>query len=414
MTIPKTLWYISKYFSPETPMTPGGRGWFLMRELATAGHLPVVITSDSNNLIEVPDLQTKVTIEEQDGVRLVWLKTLKYKVAKSPSRILSWFHFEWNLFWLDKKELPRPDAIVVSSLSLLTVLSGVYLKRKYACLLVFEVRDIWPLTITEEGGVSPKNPFVRFLAWVERLGYEKADVIIGTMPNLESHVRRVSCSTAPVYCIPMGIAPEQTGARQPLKANYIAHYLSSPGMKVVHAGTIGITNALEVFFEAAEQLKDNPDIQFLLVGDGALKEQYIQQYGSLPNVTFAPKVSKYQVQSVLEHCDVVYFSMFDSKVWDHGQSLNKVVDYMLSGKPVVASYSGHASMINEAQCGVFVPAGDASALVEELQKLVLLRPEQREAMGIRGREWLLKNRPYSRLAEEFADAVFGSEKSVEA
>lgn len=406
MSSPKTVWYISKYFSPETPHSPGGRSWFLMKELATAGYQPIVITSDSNNLVEVPQLDKSVTSKMQKGVRILWLKTLKYRVAKSSARILSWFHFEWNLLRLNKKQLPRPDAIVVSSLSLLTVLNGLLLKRKYKCRLIFEVRDIWPLTITEEGGVSPKNPFVMFLAWVERLGYEKSDAIIGTMPNLKAHVCKVSRSIAPVHCIPMGIASEQTDEKHPLEQDYIQRYLSSDAMKVVHAGTIGITNALEVFFKTAESLKHNSNIQFVLVGDGALKQYFIKEYGHLPNIVFAPKVSKYQVQSVLELADVVYFSAFPSLVWEYGQSLNKVIDYMLSGKPVVASYSGYPSMINEAGCGFFVPAGDVNALAKKLEELAALPKAEREAMGHKGREWLLQNRSYSKLAEDFARIVF--------
>lgn len=409
MTSLKTVWYISKYFPSETPNSPGGRSWFLMKELAATGYQPVVITSDSNNLVEAPQLEKRVTSQKQGGVQLVWLKTLKYGVAKSSSRILSWFHFEWNLLRLNKKQLPRPDAIVVSSLSLLTVLNGLLLKRKYQCPLIFEVRDIWPLTITEEGGVSPKNPFVIFLALVERLGYEKSDAIIGTMPNLEAHVRKVSRSKVPVHCIPMGIASEQADEQHPLEQDYIQRYLSSDAMKVVHAGTIGITNALEVFLKTAESLKHNPNIQFVLVGDGALKQEFIKKYSHLSNIVFAPKVSKYQVQSVLELADVVYFSAFPSLVWEYGQSLNKVIDYMLSGKPVVASYSGYPSMINEAGCGFFVPAGDVNALAKKLEELAALPKVEREAMGQKGREWLLRNRSYSKLAEDFSRIVFNAQ-----
>ena len=406
MTEKKNFWYISKYFAHQTSSTPGGRGWFLMKEMAKRGYRPLVITSDSNNLIDVPELSRRVTRNMQDGVSFVWLKTLKYSVAKSPTRILSWFHFELNLFLLNKSSLPKPDAIVVSSLSLLTVLNGILLKRKYKCPLIFEVRDIWPLTIVEEGGVSKKNPFVIFLALIEKLGYENADAIIGTMPNLVEHVRLVSKSNSPVYCVPMGIADEHSESTQPLEQEYITKYLSSDAIKVVHAGTIGITNALEVFFTAAELLQDNVSIQFILVGEGALKQKYIDKYSHLSNLVFAPKVKKYQVQSVLQLCDIVYFSAFPSKVWDYGQSLNKVVDYMLSGKPIIASYSGYPSMINESGCGAFIPAGDAKALANELTTLAALPIYRRNAIGARGNKWLLENRSYSRLANNFAKILF--------
>lgn len=378
-----------------------------MRELVDLGCQPVVITSNSNNLIDEVQLESRVKDETIEGVRCLWLNTLKYGVAKSYLRVLSWFHFEWKLFWLNKAELPRPDSIIVSSLSLLTVLNGLYLKRKYKCRLVFEVRDIWPLTIIEEGGASARNPFVVFLGWIERLGYKYSDAIVGTMPNLEQHVREVACKDTPVYCIPMGVNKAQGSQSSSVSDEYKAKYLSGSEIKVVHAGTVGITNALDIFFQAAEKLKEDNNIRFILVGDGALKAAYQKHYGHLLNLTFAPKVDKDQVGSVLKECDLVFFSTFPSKVWDYGQSLNKLVDYMLSGTPVIASYSGFPSMVNEAECGQFVQAGDLHALVESIKNYSGKERSELEEIGSRGRDWIFKNRDYRVLASNYKNILFG-------
>jgi len=56
---------------------------------------------------------------------------------------------------MPKGQLPKPDVIVASSLSPLTVVNGFLLRKRYRCRLVFEIRDIWPLTITEEGASVP-------------------------------------------------------------------------------------------------------------------------------------------------------------------------------------------------------------------------------------------------------------------
>lgn len=402
----KTIWYVTKYFSPRTATSPGGRGWFLVDEMRRAGHPVVVITSDSNNLVDVPVLHQRVTVVDADGVKIVWLRTMKYSVAKSLRRIMSWFHFEWNLFRLSKESLERPDVIIVSSLSLLTILNGLLLRSKYKCRLVFEVRDIWPLTIVEEGGFNERNLFVRGLAWLERLAYRKSDAIVGTMPNLGTHVRNEIGLDRPVFCIPMGVAEDQLVEGPALAHDYVERYLSSDKFKVVHAGTIGITNALDVFFEAAQAMRDEVDVEFVIVGDGALKEGYARKYGHLPNLVFAEKVSRNQVQSVLVKGSVLYFSVHDSKVWDYGQSLNKVIDYMLAAKPVIASYNGYPSMINESGCGVFVPAADVEAVVAAVRDMKSKSVEERSVMGERGRQWLLDNRRYSKLAQDYLSILF--------
>ncbi|MCW8905864.1 MAG: glycosyltransferase family 4 protein [Sedimenticola sp.] len=377
-----------------------------MKELARMGYRSVVITSDSNHLAEPPVLRQPYMHQLSDGMDLWWVRTLKYNVAKSSRRILSWLDFEWRLYRMPKKDMPVPDAIIVSSLSLLTIVNGFLLRRRFGSRLVFEIRDIWPLTLTEEGGYSIRNPFVKFLGWVEYLGYRKADAIVGTMPNLREHVSEVLREDKCTHCVPMGIDTTVNDDQAELSPEYVERYMSSGKFVVAHVGTIGITNALDTFFESAAALKGRSDIHFLIVGDGDLRKKYQEKYGNLPNLTFGPKVEKQMVQSVLEKCDLLYFSVHKSKVWRFGQSLNKVIDYMLAGKPIIASYSGFPSMINEAECGSYIPPGDASRLGEEIIRYSRLSADERDRIGAKGSEWLKKNRNYEKLAGDYLKILF--------
>ena len=79
---------------------------------------------------------------------------------------------------------------------------------------------------------------------------------------------------------------------------------------------------------------------------------------------------------------------------------------MLAGKPVIASYSGYPSMINEAECGVYVPAGDVDALVSGILDMMSKSAEEREEMGARGKKWLLDNRNYPKLAQDYMSLLF--------
>ncbi len=404
----KQIWYISKYFGPRTETTDGGRGYLLLKEIAKQGVGVTVITSDSSDLVDLPVLKEREFHQYIDGLSIIWLRTLKYRVAKSVKRILSWFHFEWRLLRLNKKKLPTPDAIIVSSLSLLTILNGLLLKKKYRCKLIFEIRDIWPLTLTEEGGFSEKNIAIRFFGWIEKLGYTHSDIVVGTMPNLTEHVTSILGYKKEACCIPMGTTGK-INVVPTLSEDVIERYIPEDKFIVLYAGTIGITNALEVFFESAKQLYENREIHFVLLGDGSLKKMFQEKYAKYDNVSFMPKVNRNQVQDVLAHADLLYFSVFPSKVWDYGQSLNKVIDYMLSGKPVLASYDGYPSMINEAESGYFIPAGDVEKLVEKILSLSKMPKAQLLEMGKRGQDWLLQYRNYEVLAKEYLEIIFGEQ-----
>jgi lipopolysaccharide/colanic/teichoic acid biosynthesis glycosyltransferase len=373
------IWYVSKYVAPPAKVGAGGRGYLIMREFARMGYQCVIITSDSNQLTEVPVLEEPYLFQEVDGLRLCWVRTMKYTGAKSLRRILSWLDFEWRLGRLPKDRLPAPDVVIVSSLSLLTILNGFLLRRRYGCRLVLEIRDIWPLTITEEGGFSRWNPLVLGLGFIEKLGYRYADAIVGTMPNLGEHVAGVLGRPKTTHCIPMAVDEAALGPGEALPADYVETYIPKGKFIVAHAGTIGITNALDTMLDCAEAMKDDPRVHFLVVGEGDLRVHYQRKYAHLPNLTFAPRVPKQMVQSVLSHCDLLYFSVHVSTVWRYGQSLNKVIDYMLAGKPVVASYTGYPSMINEADCGTYVPAGDIDALRREVLRYAAMDAARRDA-----------------------------------
>lgn len=402
----RCVWYVSKYVSPPSDASAGGRGYLLMRELAKLGHDCVIITSDSNHLSNVPTLEVPYDLHKVDGLTLCWVRTLKYSSAKSLRRILSWLHFEWRLLWFPKSKINSPDAVIVSSLSLLTILNGFLLRRRYRCRLIFEIRDIWPLTITEEGGFSKRNILVKGLSFVEWLGYRYSDEIVGTMPNLQEHVGRVLGYERKVWCVPMGIDPDAMADLLEIPEEYKNNYLKKDKFTVAHVGSIGISNALDVFMKCAQSLADNKHIHFLLVGDGDLKTEYQQKYGYLSNLTFAPKIPKRMVQSLLSECDLLYFSVHSSEVWRYGQSLNKVIDYMLSGRPVLASYDGFPSMIDEAQCGVYVPAGDIESLNKQIVEYSKMHPDDLSILGARGRSWILEHRKYHALAEDYLGILF--------
>jgi glycosyltransferase involved in cell wall biosynthesis len=158
---------------------------------------------------------------------------------------------------------------------------------------------------------------------------------------------------------------------------------------------------MDVFFRCAATMVDNARVHFTVVGDGNLRSYYMETYGHLPNLTFLPRIPKTEVQSFLLGCDLLYFSVHESAVWHYGLSLNKVIDYMLAAKPILASYSGFQSMINEAQCGSFVPSGDPSALRTEIERYSRMDSAELHLLGQRGRSWLLANRDYKVLAADY-------------
>ena len=388
------IWCVSKYSAPTKYSMISPRLFELAKEFNSLGHSTRFFTSDSNHLANFPTLKDRYIDELIQGVEVRWFRTLKYKKTGSIARVLSWIHFEFQLFFMPIKNFSRPDVILISSLSILSILYGYYLKKKFNAFLIFEIRDIWPLTLIEEGGVSKWHPFAYLLGMVEKFGYKKANLIVGTMPKLDEHVKEILGYDKPFHCSPIGFNPEKYGEVE--KAASLEEHLkvSIPSDRVVvgYAGSMGLTNSLEMFIDVIESYKYDASVFFVLVGSGDLKKYYEDKLTDCDNVLFLPRVEQSRVNGILSLCDVLYLSTKDSRVWKYGQSMNKVVEYMLASKPIIASYSGFPSMINEANCGFFVDPSSMLSLKRAISKITKLSKDDRRALGANGREWIYSNR----------------------
>lgn len=394
----RSILYICKYVStPDDFRAP--RNFSLMKSLASQGYKVHVVTSTSNHLSTAFDFKGSSLTKSIDGVKVTWLKTVGYTKTNSFRRIISWLHFELKVILMRRSALVNADYVFASSLSLLSVISGYLLSRRLSAKFIFEVRDIWPLTLVDEGGYRPNNLLILMLGLIEKFAYIKADLIIGTMPNLQAHVRNVAPKvTSNIVCVPMGYSEYHLKEQFDVPENYVKQYLPSEKFLVTHLGSVGIANALTTLTECCSLLRQYSNIHFLVVGQGDTLTQLKEATSDFNNITFAPSIPKKQVQSLLKKSDLLYFSTSKTEIWDYGQSLNKLVDYMLSGRPIIGSYSGFATMINESHCGEFVEAENAGDLAEKILEYSQMPKAKIDALGLNGQTWLLEHRHYDKLA----------------
>lgn len=401
----KSIFYISKYFA--TPENSGSaRAYWITKGLSEKyGHDVTVLTAKFGHFNHKDETE-KLAQLNTENLDIRPLKSLKYSNARSFKRVLSWLLFELVVISDCLRNKKRPDVIIASSPSILTFLTGYLLSLRYKCKFVIEVRDIWPLTIVDYGLLSEKNPIITALSLFECFAYKKADAIVGTMPNLISHVQQVSKRTKGIYCIPQGCSQDLISKTGPQNNPY-SPLLAELGDKfvVTYAGSIGGSNSLDTLFKAAESLSNQKDIYFIIVGDGKLRANFMERYEKLGNVSFISRLSQKDLHEVLSSCDLLYFGCNNGLLWEFGQSLNKLIDYLLSGRPILGSYSGFRSMLNEADCGIYVPAEDTVAVANAIEYFSTLSDATLTDMGARGRSWVIKNRNFDQLAKEYNEII---------
>jgi len=395
--------YVSKYTILPEFGSPT-RQYFLSKALAEMDGNEVMLIGSRSTLGDVPDIHGLYQKRTEDRLQMVTLNGPKINLGFNFNRLKSWWIFEKNLIRFRSSIRGfKPDRILVSSLSILTFLSGVYLKRWLKRPLIIEIRDIYPLTLLEVGGYSKRHPAVLLLSWVEKFGYSNADMIISTLPNAKEHIASVIDKPFRFKWIPMGVDTDYFNSASGITVPDI-----NPQNKFIvgYAGTLGKANALDELFEAAVDLeKSNPGIEFVFIGDGPMKSEYVQRYGSLSNVRFLPSVKKNELQPYLQQMDLLVNTWLDKPIYRFGISPNKWMDYMLAAKPILVAYNGYRCIIEEAGCGKFVAAENKDAIRNGILEFVCLTAMERKEMGEKGRKYLLENLTYKQLAKELYNFI---------
>lgn len=405
----KVFWFINQYSStPEYGL--GGRHYYLAQELARQGHLVYVVASNSHHLLRVPkNLSENFLIEKiEENFNFIWVRLPIYDDAHSRRRVLNWFEFSWKLGKLISLKIEKPDVIIYSSPSLIGYLGAKALANKFEVPFVFEVRDIWPLTLTELGGFSKKHPFIKFMQWIEDRAYKKSDFVFSNLFNAVEHMVSRGMDKNKFHWIPNGISIPEVENNEPLSEAVIRE-IPIDKFIIGYTGTIGTANAIDSLIEVANLLKDYPEIHFLLVGGGKDKKQLQDSVESnnLKNVTFIEPIPKRQVQSIIELFDACFIGSQNVSLYRFGVAPNKVPEYLYSGKPIVHAYSGAGCLVEKSMSGFSIPAGNSKLLSEAILELYDLSDEERFKMGRNGREFALNYLSYTQISKTLYRTIFG-------
>lgn len=401
----KNTLIISKYAITPRYGNPT-RQFYIAKYLSKLGDNVTLISSQSSSVNQYEKLKNYYHLDEIEHVNCYLMKGDRIQLGFSIKRIISWIFFEWRVLrlCLFSKQIQKPDVILVSSLSLLTFLTGVFLKKRYKCTLVVEVRDIWPLTLIKVGGYSSKNIFVRVLSWIEQMGYKHADAIVGTMPNLKEHIQDTypKLKDKKVYCIPQGYDPEECVIDNKFSENFNANLqlIDHSTFNIIYAGTLGKTNRIDFIIDICKRLKSNNHIKFYILGDGPLLDETKSFARLHSNLVVLDKLAKSEVHSFLSYFDIQLTVIPNSDLYRYGVSSNKLIDYMRSGRPILYAYEGYESLINGNEYAFRVPF-DLDTIVNKIILISEMSKEELTQMGENGKRILEENHKFNVLAARY-------------
>jgi glycosyltransferase involved in cell wall biosynthesis len=243
------------------------------------------------------------------------------------------------------------------------------------------VQDLWPETLVGTGMV--RSAFLlkltdRLVRWI----YSKCDQVLvqsqAFVPRMvkkgvpKERIRFFPNSAQDLYK-PIVVDPEAPERN-----------LMPRGFRVLFAGNIGRAQDIPTILAAAEKLKQEKDIHWVILGDGPMRswaEERIRACGLEKTVHLLGRYPEQSMPRFFSLADVLLVTLRKDPVFAITIP-SKIQSYLACGRPIVASLDGEGSrVVNESGGGVAVPAGDVDALAEVVLKMYGMPKSDLESMG---------------------------------
>src|SRR5579864_949712 len=292
---------------------PAARAAELAHHWSEMGHEVSVLTGFPNHPTGVvpeewrPRLRRLLRHERAGAVDVyrTWLWALPNRKSHERMRNYASFFVSAGLRGLT---LPRPDVIIATSPQLLVGLAGWWLAFARQIPFVFEVRDLWPESLTAVGVGSEDSLLHHILSKIARFLYERSDHIVVVTPAFKERlIEDWRVPAEKISIVENGVETDLFATVSPEISNEIRRQLGvDRGFLVSYIGTMGNAHGLETLLAAAEQLQaQGSNVAFLMVGEGAEKQgiKALAQSRNLSNVRFLDQQPREKIPAFISASD---------------------------------------------------------------------------------------------------------------
>jgi len=405
---------IINHYAGSMEMGMEFRPYYLGQEWIKLGHKVSVIAGDYSHLRKKnPVVEKDFQKENIAGLTYYWVKTGTYE-GNGAQRAITMFRFVGKL-WMQAKMIAKhikPDVVISSSTYPIDTYASQRIAKFSHARLIHEVHDMWPSTLTEVGGMPKWNPFVIAMQIGENSAYRHSDYVVSLPPYAKKYMMKHGLKEEKFCHITNGIVlgdwehPEEIPEEH---REALEKYREQGKFIVGYFGGHALSNALDILIDAAECLRDDKNIQFVLVGNGVEKEKLQEKAKKkqLENMCFLPPVPKLSVPKLLDLFDCVYIGAMNSPLYRFGIAMNKIYDSMMGGKPLLYAVNAPNNYVKRYHCGVSVEPGDVKELIQGIKKLMSMSEQERNTLGRNGKNAVIEHFNYTVLAKKFESVMRG-------
>jgi colanic acid biosynthesis glycosyl transferase WcaI len=325
--------------------------------------------------------------ETIDGIPVT--RTYLY-VPKQPKKALQRILFDTsfalsaliaNLF------SPRADFIIVISPPLQVGLTGWLLGLAHRAPCLLHIQDIVPDAAVAVGALREDSWPVKFAHRLERFIYRRMAGIGVIAPGFRVNLGRKGVPEDKILLFPNYIDTNFIQYGAPGNAFRAAHDIPEDAFLAVYSGSVAAKQGLQTFVEAAAELRSDPKMRFLLIGEGPYLDELksLASRMQLGNLQFLPIQPRETLTRLLAEANALVITQ--QKAVADVVFPGKLLYYMASGRPVVVAVSADSetgTFVAENQIGLVVPPEEPASLAKALLHL-RDHPEDAAALGSNGR-----------------------------
>lgn len=396
--------FLSHYFPPESN-APANRVSEFARYWVEQGHEVTVVTCQPNHPVGriYEGYRNKLYHwEEWHGVKVLRLWTLIREQHSAKTQTLNYLIY-MALSSIASTALRGNDVVIATSPQFFCGFGGTMLSRLLGRKMIVEIRDLWPETF-HAVGVVRNNLMLNSLEQLELFMYRTAGrVVTVTWAFRENMVER-GIPRDKIEVIPNGIDTDFFSKETILPIDRAELGIRDDACLVSYIGTIGRSQNLGALIGVFEQLRDRPDLSFVIMGGGAelpLLEKAAKDKG-LKNLKLLGHQPIERARALLAASDISLVHLKKSDVFKKVIP-SKIFESMGLEKPMVLGVEGQAAeIVNEANAGLAVEPENVAQHVEAILALQEDKERARQ-MGEEGRKHVVEHFDRRRLAQRYLD-----------
>ena len=396
--------YLHQYFATPHGKT-GTRSYEFARRWVAQGHRVTMVTSAAQltpeDLGGAPrKLTSRINVE---GIEVIALN-LRYRQAMGfVRRVIAFMGFMFLSSWAALR-VRSVDVVFATSTPLTIGVPALLVRWLRRRPYVFEVRDVWPAAPIAMGALRNRL-LIAFLRRLERIIYRNARAVVTLSPGMEADVRKSAPPDKRLVMVPNSSDPDLF--RPDLDGETLRRERGWGDRCVcIYTGALGPANGVDILLRAAQHFRDDPDLLFVVLGEGSEKKKLIAQRDQLglDNLYIAGGVPKHQLSTLIAAADIGLVLFAPIPILEDN-SANKFFDYLSAGKPVLLNYGGwQREVIESAQTGLGCKMGDEQAFFANLANLKRDK-DRRDRMGQHARRLALERFNRDVLARQVLDVI---------